>query len=621
MFLLLRTMTLSRAASLFGALSFGLGGLLLGSMTMLPTFFVWAIAPLVGWAVVRAIEEQSAARISIAGLLAGMQLLIGEPMALAQVWFLLLVLCGVERPRSTRRAGALAATLVIAILVAAVQILPAIDHLRDSARSRGIAYETAGQFSMPLVRPLEIVVPHLFGVFDPFVNGYWGANAFDRRAPYLFSIYNGIAVAILVLAGFLMRARGWSLALVIALISYVLAIGDRTPIFRAMYNAGIARSIRYPEKFAALGIVTLTIFAAFVADRFLTGDPLARRAVISAAVIVVAVNVALWIWTFAPQSFLAFWRLPATQERLVSLARTLWMTGIAFAGIALCLAFAYPRRWWMPLAFLFVLADIAFVGNELVPRMPARFFTPPEVVSTFDRDRDAYAIMHRGNWTSADPNNHALRASFGPWFARNGLEPFTLANWGFRSALELDFDETALLPTHDLLDQMMKLGNAGFPRWAEQFAQISNVRYMIDYRPITEVVAERKAEKDARLVRVTKFRASARYYFPRGTPARILHIEEDGNSAAIDVECNDKALLIATVTRHKYWSAFVDGKPAAIEPVNIAYQAVRLPRGRHHIEFRYRNPLVIWMGGVSALTILVVAIVPTLRRRRLQTEL
>jgi len=144
---------------------------------------------------------------------------------------------------------------------------------------------------------------------------------------------------------------------------------------------------------------------------------------------------------------------------------------------------------------------------------------------------------------------------------------------------------------------------------------------MIDYRPITEVVAERKAEKDARLVRVTKFRASARYYFPRGTPARILHIEEDGNSAAIDVECNDKALLIATVTRHKYWSAFVDGKPAAIEPVNIAYQAVRLPRGRHHIEFRYRNPLVIWMGGVSALTILVVAIVPTLRRRRLQTEL
>ncbi|HEX7419805.1 MAG TPA: hypothetical protein VF505_07950, partial [Thermoanaerobaculia bacterium] len=436
MFLLLRQMTLGRAAAIFGALSFGMGGLMCGSMTMLPTFFVWALAPLVGWAVLRALVIPSAAEreesgwwafprpdsIALAALLAGMQLVIGEPMALLQVW--LLIAAG-TLVFGRRRLGVLATIVVLAVLVAAVQLIPAIDHARDSARSRGIAYNVVRQYSMPPVRPLEIAVPHLFGVFDPFAGGYWGAGAFDRNAPYLYSIYNGIAVAILALAGFLMRARGSRTVAGLGIVSYVLAIGDRTPLLHILYATGIARGIRYPEKFAALGVVAITIFAATIADRLLKDDIQARRAALIAAAIVTGVSAVLVVWSLGPSPFFSHWQ---------TLARTEWLIGLAFAATATALLFALPhmqRRYWLLLAFTFVLLDITLLGNEIVTRMPKPFFSPPDVVTSFEPDHHAYAVMHRGDWTD-DPNNHQLRGAFGPWFARNGLEPFTPASWGLR---------------------------------------------------------------------------------------------------------------------------------------------------------------------------------------------
>jgi hypothetical protein len=621
MFLLLRTMTLGRPAAVFGALSFGLGGLLMGSMTMLPTFFVWALAPFVGWGVLRAIRDPSASRIALAALLAGVQLIIGEPMALAQVWLLIVVGTLWFFPR---RAGALAATLIIALFVAAVQMVPAIDHAHDSARSRGIAFNVVRQYSMPPSRPIETVIPHFYGTLDPFAGGYWGASYFDRGAPYLSSVYDGIGVAILVLAGLILRARGAGALLAIGAVSYLLAIGDRTPLLRTLYDAGIARGIRYPEKFAAMGVVAMIVFAASVADRLLAGDERVRRAAIIAGLIVVAISVLPLATSFAPPPFGA-------------LARNEWLIGLAFAAVAAILVVLLPkipRRIWLLAAFAFVLLDVVLIANELVTRMPRPFFTPPDVITSFERDHDAYAVMHRGEWTSEDPNNHALRGKFGPWFARNGLQPFTLDTWGVHTALELDFDETALLPTHDLLDAMMKLGNSGFPRWAESFAAISNVRYLVDYRPLPQVLAQHLPLGQLRLVRLTHLASTGRYYFPQQivqarTPddvvsfiahsgiqrpiafvpfappqpsaARVLHVNERANAATIDVECTSEALLVATVTRHKYWRTTIDGQPATSVPVNLAYQGVVVPAGKHRIEMRYRNPLVLWGGLMSAL--------------------
>lgn len=98
-------------------------------------------------------------------------------------------------------------------------------------------------------------------------------------------------------------------------------------------------------------------------------------------------------------------------------------------------------------------------------------------------------------------------------------------------------------------------------------------------------------------------------------PGVVRRARETSSSAMIDVEASGDALLVCSITRHKYWRATLDGRPATIVPVNIAFQAVPVPAGRHQIRLEYRNPLVA-AGGVISLVTAAAAIAAVILRRR-----
>lgn len=655
MYLLLREMRVGRPASVFGSLSFGMGGLLIGCMAILPTFFVWSLAPIVGWSVLRALRKPSASRLGAAALLAGMQLIIAEPVAIVQVWILLLA-GGLIAVGIRRTILVLPAIAMASFLVAAVQIVPALDFVRDSIRSAGFSFDTVKDNAMPPARPIELVIPHWYGRYSPIQPTYWGGAAFNRGFPYLPSLYNGVAIAVLALAGLLSLARGSAAVAMLSLLSYFLAIGDRTPLLRTLYQTGLARGIRYPEKFAAMGIVAITLFAATVADRLLSGDRKTRRAAMIVAALFATASTIPVVWSLLPawpQSFADHWHLPPAGLELAGLARTNWLVGLAICGGLLLLLAMFPRleiRRWLLLAFTVVLFDIGFTIDGMAARAGEDFFTPPDVLRLLDRDHDKYTVLHRGEWKKGDPNYKALRRLLGPWFSRNGLAPYSLAVWGVRSTLEGDFDETNLLPTRALLDEMMRLRDAGFPSWAESFGAIANVRYIVDYRTVLQAAAAPDREH-ASVVRLTRIPNTGQYYFaqevsnadpatfmthpgihrpiafvtsPMSQPGsgHVLRVVEHANSATVDVECASNALFIATVTRHKYWTATIDGHPSPLLPINVAYQGLIVPAGTHVIEMRYRNPLVVGSAAVSLLAAAacLAAIAVQVRRKRASPE-
>jgi uncharacterized membrane protein YfhO len=117
-------------------------------------------------------------------------------------------------------------------------------------------------------------------------------------------------------------------------------------------------------------------------------------------------------------------------------------------------------------------------------------------------------------------------------------------------------------------------------------------------------------------VHITEVVNRGRYYFP-DPAAIVVSIHERASSATVDVDTPVEASLIAVVTRHKYWSAAIDGREAAIGPANIAYQSVTVPPGRHRVTWRYRNPIVLWSGVFSALS-WIAAIAIMTRRLRLR---
>jgi uncharacterized membrane protein YfhO len=91
-------------------------------------------------------------------------------------------------------------------------------------------------------------------------------------------------------------------------------------------------------------------------------------------------------------------------------------------------------------------------------------------------------------------------------------------------------------------------------------------------------------------------------------------VRETANTARIVVETQGRALLVMSVTPHKYWRVTIDGAEAESLRVNVGFQGVIVPSaGRHVIEMRYRNPLVAVGAGVSLLSLLALAFI-TMRR-------
>ncbi|HEX9491834.1 MAG TPA: hypothetical protein VGA33_01095, partial [Thermoanaerobaculia bacterium] len=257
MFLLLRSMELRVESALFGAIAFGFGGAILSLTNLIPFLTSVAWWP---WIVMFARQR----RWGLLALSLGMMFLAAEQSVIVQT--VILLICAphpgplpVGEGAAKRRVRVVVA-LLLALGIAAVQIIPALDLKRDSGRAQALSYEDATSWSMPLVRPAELFYAHAFGRITDDGREYRGAWRYrPPRLPLIFSIYCGLLVPLLAIAGIAMRLAKWTWFAMA--LSYLLAIGANGPL-PIFY-----RWIRYPEKFILFGIFALIILAATAFDR------------------------------------------------------------------------------------------------------------------------------------------------------------------------------------------------------------------------------------------------------------------------------------------------------------------------------------------------------------------
>jgi uncharacterized membrane protein YfhO len=98
----------------------------------------------------------------------------------------------------------------------------------------------------------------------------------------------------------------------------------------------------------------------------------------------------------------------------------------------------------------------------------------------------------------------------------------------------------------------------------------------------------------------------------------IVAAREEANRTVVDVVADGDAFLVLSSTRHKYWKATIDGKPAPIVETNVAFQGIAITKGEHRVELNYRNPLVAAGGAVTLLALATLAFV-ALRSRALDS--
>ena len=569
MYALLRSMRTSAPAALIGAFSFALGGLVLSCIPLLPILFVLAWLPLTCLFTRRYLLEGRPRDFAFAAMSLGLQMLAGEPTTIAQTGFLLgagAVVLGI-RDRSVRPLLRVALISLAAMAIAAATILPAIDHARDSVRADGFTFDVVTTWSMPPARLAELVWPQE-----------------KSRLPFFLSIYPGLLVTVLALVGLLNVGTGFSpsggglkaVTALVFVVSFLLALGHHTPLWQWLYDTGLARSIRYPEKFILMGVFALTVFAIRVLD-----------------------------------------------------------------GV--------KHRAWLALAAVVVLIDLGARIPRLAPRIRSEYLTePPPLAQRLPAERESWRLMHVVQWQT-EPELRVFES--GPdhyWMRRNALRPIMPARWGIRTVMEVDYDLTALKPTEDFVATAWWLAHVRRD-WAELVAPMANARFLGSYDDPRRVLKGNR--RDVQPVRITPLGDHPRYWFAeRMVPVRdlddfarklagarstrgtayvmersgqaglpVLHhgtvhgVRETANTARIEVETAGPAFLVMSVTPHKYWRITIDGNEAEAVTVNAGFQGVAVPAGRHVVEMRYRNPLVVAGAGISLASLLALAFI-TMRR-------
>jgi hypothetical protein len=653
MYALLRSMELRPFAAWFGAMAFGMGGMYLSEVNLLPILFCAAWLPLTCMFARRFLLRPNLRDYAAASLFLGLQFLVAEPTTIMQTGVLIglyaLYRGWYAQPRilaSVKAVGSIAMISATALAVGAAQVLPAIDHVHDSARSHPFEFDLVSAWSMPWAKFAELIYPNILGhIAVDRVMWYWGGGLYPGMgSPFLFNIYVGLLTTAFCVAGVFVRPRGGRLVLLICVLSAVLALGGHTPILHFLYKAGIATSIRYPEKFAMMGIFAAIVFAAQMFDRMLAGDEIVREAATGFVIATTVVAAAFAVLGFTPlyaRTFMHIWGMTrsAGSLKMVTLSHHDWILAAIRGAAASAILITARLRWqrtWMIATGLLVAADLIYVGYELNPRMPRRFFDPPPIAATFSKNRADFRVFHEVDWygTEETARKYFSTGNAVYWVVRNGLFPMTPAGSRIRTVMERDYDKTALLPTIELTDSVWDVKRSGRGDWWEPFMAMSNAWYRGTYRDF-EVERKRikgnfKESMPVQFVETTHW---PRYYFadilvtihnrqdfvnvlskqslsrraafvkyPNFVPADgvIRGMRETANRATLDVESLGKGFLVMSVTPHKYWRITLDGQPVPAIITNIGYQGIVVPPGRHRVEMIYRNDLVVIGLWISA---------------------
>ena len=559
MYLFLRSLGLRIGASLFGAVSFALGGMMLSLSNLLTAMFGFAWFPWLALTVRRR-------HYLLAALVLGIILMLGDQNSILQAGFLLVAYFLWRREWKPA-----ALVFACALLVGSVQIVPALDHQFDSGRAAPIGYRMATTWSLPPARILELALPSLFGTFRD-ATYYWAGKRFYGEAgavPWVFSFYNGLLVFVLACAGFVRRTRGYKFAATYAVFSFVMAT---TPLPWLLSG----KTVRYPEKFFISGVFVLIVFASMVFDQL---PELRGTAAVVAGIVAIAAAGSLLI------PIASTWHLSGYVADYVREARVgAVVTIVTAAVLAILLA---VRRVPLAVLALFVAADLGPRVEGLKPTVDKSFYDPPPIAQGLRGAR----VYNDADWRFMLTATPPIPSELYVLRAHNAMLPEMPALWGIASLLAVDVTVTDLKPTIDFRNRFWGALITNNGPVVQQSLRAAGTTFVADLRDATDVV------NPIRLVRLNH----PRYYFDGGT-GRVVSASERPNSVDLDVETQTSAPLFIAITRHKYWKGTLDGTPAALQPSNIAFQSMTIPPGRHRVALRYRNPLVEIFGVVSLLS-------------------
>lgn len=583
----------------------------------------------------------------------GMQLLNGEPVTVVVSG---LGIAAFGLAAAWKRWGLLPRLLlpgVVALALAAVQLLPTLGRMGDSPRAGGLSTAEAVSWSAPPERLVELAFPRFFG--DPARDQeglFFGWKLNDRSFPYVVSLYPGLLLSLLGVAALALwpipRRGAWILAV---LAGGFLALGRHNPLFEALREAvPVLAVLRFPEKFALLTVAALGFAGALGWQRLLDERREGRRAAVDLPLALAAVLLATAVLLTALLQMipaLGPWYVrtqgspnltPESVARGVAfLVREGWLAMGVTAATALLLAFlrlrrAVSLRLLSAAAVALLAADLWYYGHRLVRTMPAVELTrPSSLVQRLPADARIWVEPDPEDWPNVVPRFG--EPELGPIRALVArLAPYSANLFGVPYALNKDFDLTLTEPARTALE-ILEADRGQDPDMAYRFLGAWNVGSMLLFKEPEAWAREFLRNPEAAPVRlvVNAYQLPRLRFVPRvnfhqsyadalyiarfqrysvdrnehclrpdrppegveyGQP-QVIALSEEGGRIDLRYRAGSRVFLGAAMTYDHNLEARVDGASVPVYRTALSQVGVELPAGEHRLVLSYRERLLL----------------------------
>ena len=538
--------------------------------------------------------------------------------------------------------------VILAVGLAAVQLLPTAEYLLQSQRSAAVDYDFAMTYSFWPWRLLTFIAPDLYG--NPVNGDYWGYANYWEDAVYIGLIPFILAIMTLITRGRKTRYKKYinpafvGFLFVLILVTFLIALGRNTPVFPWLYEyIPTFDMFQAPTRLSIIAIFCLTLLAAIGADTWRRpgerGKYWLRLGIMAAAAISIGAGAALLVsrsldWGIRP-----------------SFIRSTALLGFWGVGIGV-LALKAPERdnpelapgkwgWWQWAVLLWVAADLIVAGWGLNPGVDLSVYSDPSPAA-----EEVDSLLNGGRLYL--PSDEEEQLKFERFLRFDTFQPFDQGeNWESLRA--------TLIPNVTILDAIPSANNFD-PLLPGRYANWMDILEEVDHRAREQMLNLMGVKVVESIDPTQEFgvRFDGREAFPhyRWVPCGLAVetgsealemiqsgqvdfqrevILEGGNPtpepncdvvAGVDIivesEFSNKSILVINSPNPGYlviadvwypgWQSFVNGKLTPILKANYLFRAIPLPEGEHEVIIAFQPKWFYTGAAVSGFSLILLMI-------------
>lgn len=648
MYLFVNLMVENKYICIFSALSFTLSGYCLSLSCNLEylTPVIWL--PAAFWAFYKFIHTSKTFYILLCAVSLAMMIFGGEPMAFYYTVGFLFVRTLFELKDKTsfiKHFVLLALVVAVSIAFSSVQLLPAVELTHLSARAAGLTFTEATTWSFNPYRMLEFIIPFFFGRNFPYPQ-YWGVSLQSGgfSVPWAEAVYIGAIPFVLAMFSFFInRIKEKYYWLTVLLISFILAFGCFTPIYKLLFNIlPFMSSFRYPEKLILFATFALCVLAGLglkdlIEHKFYT---LGNKFLIIPGILLLISLLA----TFLPfDMFLNVQNMKISGLlSVVEISNNIKFGLIYFSIIVASVCFIW---YWNKLkdkkstSFILIVILITFFDalyinsrsyittttNLLAEINSSESYIkagwdkkyPPRVYFSSSLSDTTGLNLNKINDIRLLNNFHPLIAAF--WL--NNLIPnrsiiYQINTFNTVTSLTLkNINAVSEVLMNQNLPAFVKLFNIDYVMCsksdASKFIALSD-RYI---ESANNVILQPentlpRAIITSEMLNSTTIMREVGNYQPVSNEAKIVNYTN--NKVVITVNNEDGGYLCLFDSYYPGWKVFVDGKSSELLKIAELYRGVKLKKGKYDVIFLF-DPLIVKIGLFVTVLGFLLAVILTLK--------